>query len=69
MTTSPTVLAYGLKDAAAVTGFSKTHLMQAIHKGELPAKRSGRDDEGNPAGKWVVMAADLEAYLESLPDG
>lgn len=63
------VLAYSVPSAARATGLSATHLRDAIARGELKASRSNRDAEGNPVGKWVIIAADLEAYLASLPEG
>ena len=61
-------LSYTLAQASLTTGLSQTFLSQAIHAGQLHAKRSSRDDFGDPQGKYVILRADLEAYLESLPD-
>lgn len=62
-------LAYSTRTAVEATGLSKTHLIDAINRGELKARRSSRKDDGEPQGKWVILAADLEAYLASLPEG
>lgn len=62
-------LAYSLRTAAEATSFSKTHLLAAINKGELRARRSAVDEDENPVGKWVILAADLEAWLAALPEG
>jgi len=64
-----TALAYNLNTASAATGLSKTHLTDAINRGELKARRSSRDADGEPQGRWVVLAGDLQAYLDSLPEG
>lgn len=67
---SPVVpLAYPLAEAVAASGLSRTHLETAIAKGELKVKRSSADAGGKPQGKRLVLVADLQAYLESLPDG
>lgn len=63
-----TPISYDLKTAAAVTGLSVSHLGRAIDAGELRVKRSNNDSEA----KWfkrIVLARDLEAYIDSLPDG
>lgn len=64
-----TPLSYDLKTAAEVTGLSESHYKRAIDAGELKAKRSSLDAEGNPVGKWLIRAADLAAYIDGLPDG
>lgn len=69
MTATATPLAYSVKTAVAATGLSETHLRDAINRGDLAARRSNRDAEGEPTGKWVILHADLAAYLEGLPDG
>lgn len=62
------VLAYSLRTAAEATGLSKTHLSDAIGRGDLRARRSSVNDKGELQGKWVILAADLQAYLDSLPE-
>lgn len=62
-------LAYSVPAAAAATSLSATHLREAIAKGQLTAKRSSKDDEGEPTGRWIILAADLQAYLDGLPEG
>lgn len=64
-----TPISYDLKGAQAVTGLSTSHLKRAIGEGHLKAKRSNERDDGTLAGKWVIRARDLEAYIDSLPDG
>lgn len=64
-----TALAYSLRTAVEATGFSKTHLIDAIKRGELKTKRSSKDPDGQPTGKYVILASDLEAYLAALPEG
>jgi len=59
-------LSYSLRTAAADTGLSQTHLSDAIKAGHLKARKSGRDKNGEPIGKYVILTADLMAYLESL---
>lgn len=47
---------------------SRHLLYRAIKSGDLPAKRTSRDKQGNPVGKIIIFRRDLEAWLESLPD-
>lgn len=61
-------LAYSVVRATEVTGLSKSHLERAIRAGQLKAKKSGKDKKGEPVGKYVILARDLEAYLEGLVD-
>ena len=68
MTTTTVKLSYSIADTAAATGLSKSHLERAVRSGELKAKRSSKDSEGEPKGKYVILARDLEAYLEGLAD-
>jgi hypothetical protein len=62
-------LAYSIRTAVEETSLSKTHLISAINRGELKARRSSVDDEGTPRGKWVILGADLAAFLDALPEG
>lgn len=68
-TTAAAPLAYSIRTATDATGLSKTHLIDAINRGELKARRSSKNKDGDPQGKWIVLASDLEAYLSSLPEG
>ena len=61
-------LSYTLKGAAAASGLSTTHLQQAVHSGQLRAKRSNRDSDGEGVGRYLILRRELEAYLEGLPD-
>lgn len=64
-----TALAFSVRTAVDATGLSKTHLIDAINRGDLKARRSSTNAKGEPQGKWVILADDLEAYLSSLPEG
>lgn len=61
-------LAYSIATATTATGLSKSHLERAIKAGQLRAKKSGVTEDGEPCGKYVILAADLEAYLSELVD-
>lgn len=63
-----TALSYSIAGAIGATGLSKSHLERAIKSGELKAKKSSKDKEGEPVGKYVILARDLQAYLEGLVD-
>jgi hypothetical protein len=65
-----TKLAYSIREAVEATGLSSTHLDTAIRKGLLKARRTIKDPQtGVVGGKRVILAADLAAYLENLPEG
>lgn len=61
-------LAYSVAAAVEATGLSKSHLDRAIVAGELKVHKSGRDKAGEPVGKRLILARDLQAYLDSLPE-
>lgn len=63
-----TPLSYTLPGAAEATGLSKSHLDRAIRAGQLRAKRTSNDKDGNPAGRVVILASALASYLESMVD-
>jgi len=60
-------LAYSLTEAVEATGFSRSHLDRAIRDGLLRSKTTKLDAEEKAVGKRVILARDLEAYLEGLP--
>lgn len=60
-------LAYSLADAAEVTGLSRTVLDRAIKDGLLKSKVTSWRGDGK-AGKRIVLAKDLVAYLDSLEE-
>lgn len=55
-----TVYRLGLKDAAAAFGISYTAIYEAVKAGDLPAIR--------PMRSWLVVPADVEAWLVDLSD-
>lgn len=60
-------LAYTREEAAVACGVSVRTIVRAINTGALKAKRSGgHDEEGNGKGKYLILAADLQAWLEEL---
>lgn len=63
-----TPISYDLKGAAQVTGLSQSHLKRVIGEGLLKAKRSSGKGDGTLAGKYVIRAADLQAYVDGLVD-
>jgi hypothetical protein len=60
-------LAYSLTDASAATGLSRTLLDQAIKDGALRSKVTSYRSDGK-AGKRIVLARDLQAFLDGLED-
>jgi hypothetical protein len=63
-------LSYDLKTAAAATDLSRSTLDRAIRAGLLKARRSDSNDRetGKGRGKVVILAADLQAYLDALTE-
>lgn len=61
-----TPLSYSVRTAAAATGLSETRIKQAIHAGDLKARKSTVDENGDPAGKYVILHADLATFIEGL---
>lgn len=59
-------LAFTREEAATACGVSLRTIIRAINTGALKAKRSSRDDDGNPTGKYLILADDLRAWLDSL---
>jgi hypothetical protein len=66
MTVTP--LAYSKAGAAAAAGVSTKTLERAIGAGRLRAKKSSESADGEPTGRVVILAADLQSWLESLAD-
>lgn len=52
------------QEAALACGVSLDTIRRAINRGELRAKRTGRDG----GGPYLVRVAELEAWFEQLPD-
>lgn len=53
-------LCISIKQAAQLTGICRSTLYEALNRGELPARKLGK--------RTVILLADLEAFLASLPD-
>lgn len=64
-----TKLAYSVKEAAEATGLSASHIDRAIRAGDLKIRRTKETPDGDVAGKRVILANDLTAYLDGLPVG
>ena len=54
-----TVRAYRIADACKVTGLGRTTLYAALKSGALSARKCGR--------RTLILAADLEKFLDNLP--
>lgn len=63
-----TKLSYTLTEAAEATGVSEDTLKGAIRRGDLRAKRSSKNDDGDGVGKYLLTTAALTAWLDSLAD-
>lgn len=63
-----TTLAYSIQGAAEASGLSVSALDRAIRAGKLRAKSSSEDADGNPNGKRIILATELQAYLDGLVD-
>ena len=51
--------AYSIAEVIALSGLGRDTIYKAIHQGQLKARKLGR--------RTVVLASDLQAFLESLP--
>lgn len=63
-----TPLSYSVATASEATGLSKSHIHREIKAGRIHVKRSGVTEDGEPTGNYLILHADLQAYLESLVD-
>ena len=52
-------MAYSIREAAEASDGSRTKIYEAINAGKLKAKKCGK--------RTIILAADLDQYLESLP--
>jgi hypothetical protein len=52
-------LAYSIPDAAAAAALGLTKIKEAIRSGELPSRLHGK--------RRIILASDLQAWLENLP--
>lgn len=63
MTSNHAKLAYSVDEAAAASSLSRREIDRAIKVGDLAVKAAGAS-----GGKRLILAADLQAFLEGLPD-
>jgi hypothetical protein len=56
------------KTAAKTAGVSVDLIAQAIHMGTLRAKRSGKNEAGEPVGKYLISRDALRDWFDTLPD-
>jgi excisionase family DNA binding protein len=54
-------LAYGINDACRATGLSRPTIYRIMGTGAIPYRQCG--------GRRLILAADLQRWLESLPEG
>lgn len=61
-------IAYTVAEAAEMVGLSPATIKRAIRaeKNPLPAKRSGEDAKGIPAGRYLILHDDLVSWVEGL---
>lgn len=61
-------LSYSVEEAAASTGLSRAYISAAIKEGRLPARTTTqREAHKARGGKRLILAADLEAFVQGLP--
>lgn len=63
-----TPIAYSIKGAADALGVSTSHIDRLIRTGAIKAKFTAEDEDGNPAGKRLILASELQRYAEGLVD-
>jgi len=56
------------KAAAKACGVSPDYITKAIKAGKLRAKRSGKNEDGDPVGKYLVSRVALEEWFSGLED-
>lgn len=61
-------VSYSMAGAVKATGLSRSTLDRAIRTGRLRAKKSGIDENGEPAGVLVIPADSLRAFIDGLED-
>lgn len=61
-------LALTREEAADSVGVSFDTIRRAINAGALKAKRTSKDADGNPTGKYLVRVRDLEEWFDGLVD-
>lgn len=62
-------LSFSVAEAVVATGLSKSHLDRAIESGALKAKTSSeKKRDASHGGKRLILATELERYLNDLPD-
>ncbi|HEV2810068.1 MAG TPA: helix-turn-helix domain-containing protein [Acidimicrobiales bacterium] len=54
-------LAYGIDDACVATGLSRPTLYRLMASGAIPYRQCGA--------RRLILAADLQRWLKSLPEG
>lgn len=59
-------LAFTVEEAAEATGLSKTHLRSEMNAGRLASRSTSFNAKDEPVGRRLILARDLEAYLENL---
>lgn len=62
-------LSFSVREAAEATGLSASSIDRAIRAGELRVRRTKKDKDDKVAGSRLILADDLRAYLQSLPEG
>jgi excisionase family DNA binding protein len=61
-------LSYTIRTASEATGLSAKTIDRAIKSGKLRSKRSGETKDGEPTGSYVILADELQTWLENLRD-
>lgn len=61
-------ISYNVRGAVAASGLSESRLKKAIADGELRVKKSGKTEDGEPAGTRIILHSELVKFLEGLAD-
>jgi excisionase family DNA binding protein len=54
-------IAISILEAVRLSGISRSSIYQAIRRGELPIRKSGR--------RTLILTADLQRWLSEMPTG
>lgn len=61
-------ISLNLEEAGLAIGVSDETIRRAIHAGELKAKRSSKNDDGDGIGRLLIGVDDLRTWFNGLVD-
>jgi predicted DNA-binding transcriptional regulator AlpA len=52
-------LSLNVRQAVEASGLTRSHLYEAMKRGDIPARKAGR--------RTIILTSDLRHYIENLP--